>query len=131
MATSIYDDMGDIKDIDDDLWNIYQKEIADTCAKMGLTQQEVYVNKGDTIIWHPLLAHGGAPYRDLTRTRLSFVIHTTPDYVPVFHTDVFFNPEKRVVKFKKGDYRKVKDRLVSIGKFSIGHGHDYDFEKLV
>jgi ectoine hydroxylase-related dioxygenase (phytanoyl-CoA dioxygenase family) len=97
---------------------------------LGLFAEEVYVEKGDTIIWHPLLAHGGAKYKDLSRTRLSFVVHTTPDNVPVFHTDVFFNPGKKVQKFKDA-YRKVGDRNVSYGKLSIGHKDDFDFGSLV
>jgi ectoine hydroxylase-related dioxygenase (phytanoyl-CoA dioxygenase family) len=30
---------------------------------------------GDVVIWHSLLAHGGAPRRDLSRSRLSTVFH--------------------------------------------------------
>src|SRR6185437_11802648 len=49
---------------------------------------------GSTIIWHPHLPHGGSPIKDLTRTRLSLVIHTTPRDTPVYHHDAFFNPSR-------------------------------------
>jgi phytanoyl-CoA hydroxylase len=130
IASTVYEDPNEIKDIDDDLWNIYQSKIQETCLANGLKVEEVYVEKGDTIIWHPLLAHGGAQYKDKSRTRLSYVIHTTPDNVPVFHTDVFFNPEKKVVKYKQGDYRAYKGRNISVGKLSIGHKSDFDFDTL-
>lgn len=44
----------------------------------GLKEQRFRANKGDVLIWHADLAHGGAPIKDRSRTRLSLVAHYCP-----------------------------------------------------
>jgi phytanoyl-CoA hydroxylase len=90
---------GDLDNIDSassELWSAYQEELARECERRGLRTETLCVRKGDTIIWHPQAPHGGAPIRDIRRTRFSLVMHTTPIGVPVYHQDVFFNPSKPV-----------------------------------
>jgi phytanoyl-CoA hydroxylase len=121
----------DIPANNEEMWNRYQTQVREMCTKMGLVEEEVHVNKGDTIIWHPLLPHGGAPIVDWNRTRYSFVVHTTPVNVPVYHQDVFFNPQRKVFKKAQWGYQKIGNRhIASTGGLSIGHGHSFDFSTL-
>lgn len=48
------------------------------------------LNKGDTVIWHPQLPHGGSPAADPARTRWSMVFHCAPSNIQVFQHDKFF-----------------------------------------
>lgn len=122
----------DIPANNEEMWNRYQEEVRKRSADMGLKEEQVHVNKGDTIVWHPLLPHGGAPIIDWKRTRYSLVVHTTPYGVPVFHQDVFFNPSKRVAKIPVWGYTEQNGKnIAETGGLSIGHGHKYDFSKLV
>jgi len=132
IARQKYSDLTDIKDMDGDLWEIYQSRMANLCIEQGLTQRTVHINKGDTLIWHPLLVHGGAKINDIHRTRKSFVVHTTPKDVAVFKTDVFFNVDRRVPKRWQREYIEVDGRLLSTyPSLSIGHSHDdFDFGQL-
>jgi ectoine hydroxylase-related dioxygenase (phytanoyl-CoA dioxygenase family) len=133
MARQVYDNLADIKDIDGALWDIYQARIRSLSAEAGLKAEEVHVRNGDTIIWHPMLAHGGAPIRDKRRTRLSFVVHTTPKDVPVFRSKVFFDVKRRVSSKPEWSYDRVEGRLLNASNtLSVGHSHDgYDFQQLV
>ena len=74
------------------LWDDFQSEVQRLCAEAGLQKEQLSVQAGDTIIWHPQLPHGGGPIQDLTKSRFSFVMHTTPAGTPVYHHDKFFNP---------------------------------------
>jgi phytanoyl-CoA hydroxylase len=114
-----------------ELWMDYQDEVASRAEKKQLTKKRIYVKKGDVILWHPLAPHGGASIRDPSRTRLSFVAHTTPRGVPVFHMDVFFNPSRRVRKYAPWLYSDFEGRAIAeTGPMSIGHGIEYDFSTL-
>ena len=41
----------------------------------GLRERKFMARKGDVLIWHADLVHGGSPVRDLGRTRSSMVCH--------------------------------------------------------
>jgi phytanoyl-CoA dioxygenase PhyH len=60
------------------------------CAAAGLRPVSVDVRKGDKIIWHHWLPHGGAPAVKAERTRRSLVGHYIPVGVPIYNCDVFF-----------------------------------------
>jgi phytanoyl-CoA hydroxylase len=60
------------------------------CAAARLKPTSVDVAKGDKIIWHHWLPHGGAPAVDPERTRRSIVGHFIPMNVPIYNCDVFF-----------------------------------------
>jgi phytanoyl-CoA hydroxylase len=96
MARRHYDGVDNIDPSSGQLWGTYQEELVRECERRGLRTQTLCVRKGDTIIWHPQAPHGGAPIRDIRRTRFSLVMHTTPIGVPVYHQDVFFHPSKPV-----------------------------------
>lgn len=48
------------------------------CEDRGLETKTFMANKGDVLIWHADLMHGGAQIQDPTRTRLSLVAHFMP-----------------------------------------------------
>jgi ectoine hydroxylase-related dioxygenase (phytanoyl-CoA dioxygenase family) len=132
IARKKYSDLSQIKHMDNDLWGSYQSEIGRLCHENDLKEEEVHAKKGDTIIWHPLLVHGGAKILDSVRTRMSFVVHTTPKNVPVFHNDVFFNVEKPVPSEAPWEYDEIEGRfMMRTHSLSIGHAHpDFEFAEL-
>lgn len=128
IAGQKYDDLKKIDPLDSFLWENYQKEVQQLCQTNGLTRKEVHVKKGDTIIWHPLLAHGGASVKDQQRTRLSFVMHTVPHEVPVFGIKVFFNPAEKVKTKARLTYENINNRkLVYHDYLRIAGRTDVDF----
>jgi ectoine hydroxylase-related dioxygenase (phytanoyl-CoA dioxygenase family) len=131
IAKMKYGDHDKIDPMDMELWYAYQSKIQDLCNQKSIEPQEVYVNKGDTIIWHPLLAHGGAQIMDPNRTRLSLVVHTTPHDVPVFHQDVFFNPKSKVRSNSGFTYENINNRHIPKNTtLNIGHHESFDFGSL-
>ncbi|GAB2604790.1 phytanoyl-CoA dioxygenase family protein [Spirosoma areae] len=77
------------------------------CQKAGLVKKTLLVKKGDVLIWHAALAHGGDAIRNAALTRKSFVCHYSSDKAyrhhrqsptaePIRRTingaDVFVNP---------------------------------------
>jgi ectoine hydroxylase-related dioxygenase (phytanoyl-CoA dioxygenase family) len=53
----------------------------------GLRTETFRAKKGDVLIWHADLMHGGAPIKDRTRTRKSLVAH----FMPLGVMPTFFN----------------------------------------
>ena len=52
------------------------------------------INKGDIIIWHPKLLHGGSNIIDPTLTRYSMVTHNVPINTAVFNAAHFFTQKQ-------------------------------------
>jgi ectoine hydroxylase-related dioxygenase (phytanoyl-CoA dioxygenase family) len=46
--------------------------------RRGVAQQAFRPRKGDALVWHADLAHGGGEIRDRTKTRRSLVVHYAP-----------------------------------------------------
>lgn len=74
----------------------YNKVIENMCKENNLSyvDQTNYinnVNKGDIIIWHPKLLHGGSDIIDETLTRYSMVTHNVPLHTQVFNASHFFS----------------------------------------
>lgn len=105
-------------------WDRYQAEVARQAEQHGLVPRDVHVRRGDVIIWHPELLHGGAPHLAKDRSRRSLVMHVTPVGVPVYHMDVFFNPRKKVATAAPWEYATCFGR--KIARFhEIDFGHQY------
>ncbi|MBT8327030.1 MAG: phytanoyl-CoA dioxygenase family protein, partial [Bacteroidia bacterium] len=51
--------------------NYLEKELANSDLEM----QMLHAKKGDILIWHANLVHGGLPHIDKNRTRKSMVVH--------------------------------------------------------
>lgn len=120
----------EIQSIDQDLWDFYQSKLLLKCNEKGIKPVEVHVKKGDRIIWHPLLLHGGKQILDNKRTRLSFVNHVTPYNTPVYHMDAFFNKEKEVEKVAPWEYEQLNGRYIAKMNIQLNHVADYDYTKL-
>jgi len=72
----------------------YNKYMEDKCRELNLIEmnEKNYekINKGDVIIWHPKLLHGGSDIIDESLTRYSFVTHNVPINTQVFNASHFF-----------------------------------------
>ena len=96
------------------LWQEYQSKVMEKCKAGCLKAKEVIINKGDTIIWHPQLMHGGAKIRNNNLSRKSFVMHVTPKYMNVFAQDKYFDASfdsENISRDTSLDYSKHHDRL--------------------
>ena len=60
--------------------------ILEECDERGLKTEHFMAAKGDALIWHADLMHGGATIEDPYRTRLSFIAHFMPlGVMPTFY----------------------------------------------
>lgn len=59
--------------------NDFAKYLDDTCQKAGLEKKTLLIKKGDVLLWHAALAHGGDEIRNPALTRKSFVCHYSSD----------------------------------------------------
>lgn len=133
IGKKFYSDLSKIPSLSEDVWKEYQSQVVKHSEELGLKKREVHVKKGDTILWHPLLPHGGKHIIDFAKTRKSFVMHTTPKDVPVFHSNVFFNPEAEVGSIAPWRTEIIEGSNRSramTGELSLGHGIEFDFETL-
>lgn len=92
---SLGKDVNNLVPTDDDTWFRYQFLMKSDCLRNGLVVEPVYTKKGDTIIWHPQLPHGGSIIQK-PKSRYSLINHLTPVGVPVYHQDIFFNDDADV-----------------------------------
>jgi len=107
------------------LWLRYQSEIQKKCNEGMLRAENITINKGDTIIWHPQLMHGGSKILDDSLSRKSFVMHVTPRGMNVFGQEKYFDPSVELQDFSRDlsiKYIKNNDRLIrQTGLWSIAH----------
>ena len=77
------------------------------CEERGLKTERFMAKKGDVLIWHADLMHGGAPIEDPTRTRKSLVAH----FMPLGVMPTFFNcSDVNAIPYPTGGY--CTDRLL-------------------
>jgi ectoine hydroxylase-related dioxygenase (phytanoyl-CoA dioxygenase family) len=62
-------------DADPSQYNHYEAFIAQLIAERGLRPEYGTIKKGQALIWSANILHGGAPQRDMSRTRKSQVTH--------------------------------------------------------
>lgn len=87
--------------------NDFANYLDSACQRAGLEKKTLLIKKGDVLLWHAALAHGGDEIRNPALTRKSFVCHYSSDKAyrhhrqsptaePVRRTingaDVFANP---------------------------------------
>src|SRR5712664_3475531 len=53
----------------------YFQKVVEDCEKRNLRKISVRLNRGDTLIWHPQLPHGGSRIADPSKSRRSMVFH--------------------------------------------------------
>jgi len=63
----------------------YEDMVEELIKKNGYQAKEFHANKGDVLIWHANLVHGGAPIINMERTRKSMVIHYYASDVIKYH----------------------------------------------
>ncbi|MBD2701122.1 phytanoyl-CoA dioxygenase family protein [Spirosoma sp. BT702] len=88
--------------------NDFAKYLDQTCQNAGLKKETLLIKKGDVLLWHAALAHGGDEIRNKALTRKSYVCHyssdsafkhhrQSPNTEPIRRTineaDVFVNPQ--------------------------------------
>ncbi len=103
------------------LWAPYQNALVAKCREEGCPLELLPAKKGDVIIWHPQLPHGGSSIKNPDRTRMSTVYHVVPEGVPVYQADVFFNPgakpeRKSNFKYTNYDGREFVQKVANVGK---------------
>ena len=78
--------------IDPELFDLYQNKVGEMSIDSNLEKVQLPLKKGDVLIWHPQLPHGGSPILNRTLTRHSIVAHTVAAGTPVYQAEAFFNP---------------------------------------
>jgi len=82
----------------------YDRVLKDTlrmCEESGLETKTFMAKKGDVLIWHADLMHGGAPIQDRQQTRKSLVTH----FMPLGVMPTFFNcSEVNAIPYVDGGY---------------------------
>lgn len=68
----------------------YFNIVESACIEAGLELKEIYPKKGDTIIWHPELPHGGGVIQNPKATRKSLVFHAIPISSDIYGPQEFF-----------------------------------------
>jgi hypothetical protein len=61
--------------VGDDLYGNYEKKIAEIIAEKKMRKEIFLAKKGDMLVWHANLLHGGEPVTDENATRKSLVTH--------------------------------------------------------
>jgi hypothetical protein len=89
--------------------------VAEQAEQRGLVLARSSVKKGDTVIWHPLLPHGGSPVDDPTLSRASIVFHVHPEDTPMYGLDVFFG-------LREGPMPDSVPALEHAGRRYVDHG---------
>lgn len=88
-------------------FHVWNKRVIEEADKWGLSRETAQMKKGDTLIWHPFLPHGGAPIQDKRLTRKSIVFHYLPQHIAVhplesFIDPAFVDPSKHYRRLKRG-----------------------------
>jgi len=99
----------------------YNNVIEQLCKKQKLlcvdtdNYQHNKVNKGDIIIWHPKLLHGGSNIINNTLTRYSMVTHNTPINTMTLNASHFFTnvPTKQYLE-NKCTFQYIKHNDINI-----------------
>lgn len=133
MAIRRFGSLDAVPALDNDLWVEYQAAVTSEAERRGIIPKRLHVSAGDTLIWHPQLPHGGTPIHDHTRTRFSFVMHVTPEGIPVYHQNVFFAPSKPMPEEPRWGYNTVDGRKIADhhGYTSLGNGRGHHRDEFV
>ena len=107
------------------LLEVFFRDTDQQCEKAGLKAQSVEIKKGETLIWHHWMPHGGSRALNPELTRRSMVGHYIPKGVAVFHCDVFMGVaqadpartyqyesygERKYVTFPRADFQTPATR---------------------
>ena len=70
---------------DDKHYSAYEDKIADVAKQSGISKQIFNAKKGDVLVWHANLLHGGEPIVNPSSTRKSMVVHYFAKDVIKYH----------------------------------------------
>ncbi len=70
-----YDNLGSTFFIGDKNYSEYEKMLQEKIKTLGLQKEIFRAKKGDVLIWHANLLHGGETHPDKSKTRKSMVFH--------------------------------------------------------
>lgn len=75
-----------------ELYSEYIRILHQECSQRAipLTRAD-FMRKGDVLIWHPQLPHGGSPIKRPELTRKSVVFHYMPENSPMHGVEAFFS----------------------------------------
>jgi len=82
---SDYDNEGDLFRIGKKSYKAYEEFLEDKVIELGLKKEIFKANKGDLLIWHANILHGGEPHLDKNRTRKSLVYHFFDENSVCYH----------------------------------------------
>ncbi|GBF50990.1 hypothetical protein LPTSP4_25210 [Leptospira ryugenii] len=95
-------------------WSEYSKAIESKCRQLGLGLEKNLAKKGDVLIWHAELPHGGSKIDNSKQSRKSIVFHYKAKLAPIHGEDVFFSkapvPKFSVFSYKSYNKRKYIDQ---------------------
>lgn len=93
------------------LWTPYQNLVKEQSISHGFEEKLVPVKKGDVLIWHPNLPHGGSKIQNRNKTRFSIVYHVVPEGVPVYQADRYFDNKKECPILSQKNYYHYKETV--------------------
>lgn len=131
IAKMFYDDINKINPYDIRLWEEYQKRLKVQYENAGLNEEVIFLKKGDTVIWHAQTPHGAVNIKDQSKTRLSFVMHVTPKYTPVYQQDIFFSKKNTLLQ-PKWNHSKIKQReYINHNNISFEHKESFKLDEII
>jgi ectoine hydroxylase-related dioxygenase (phytanoyl-CoA dioxygenase family) len=79
---------------DSSILDKFEEHLQQQCDRMRLTREIFIARKGDVLLWHGALVHGGLPVTDRTATRKSFTCHySTGTSYPRYHWNLNQDPK--------------------------------------
>lgn len=82
---SDYENEGDAIRIGKKSYRAYEEFLENKVAELGLKKEIFKAKKGDMLIWHANILHGGEPHTDKNRTRKSLVYHFFDENSVCYH----------------------------------------------
>lgn len=82
---SDYDNEGNALRIGKKSYKAYEEFLENKVKEMGLKKEIFRAKKGDLLIWHANILHGGEPHTDKNRTRKSLVYHFFDENSVCYH----------------------------------------------
>ena len=81
-------------------YSLYENKLADIVDKSGLKPEYGLIKKGDALLWHANLVHGGYKILDDSKTRMSMVVHYFFEKCQ-FWTPVFSSREDKIYRNRR------------------------------
>jgi ectoine hydroxylase-related dioxygenase (phytanoyl-CoA dioxygenase family) len=80
-----YDNAGNAWLLGEKGYQEYEKMMATKIKEHDIQKEVFYAKKGDLLIWHANLFHGGEPHLDKSKTRKSMVLHYYDENCVCYH----------------------------------------------